>query len=99
MILTTHLWAICSDEENVKDDTNDTDDNFTVSMWQLWVDLIKEMNDAEEIHCHRYDLNFLPGETRVKAVNDKLKLLHNDTSQCYSADVILPLQSTSLEIV
>jgi len=45
------------------------------------------------------DLNFLPGETRVKAVNDKLKLLHNDTSQCYSADVILPLQSTSLEIV
>lgn len=54
MILTTHLWAICSDEENVKDDTNDTDDNFTVSMWQLWVDLIKEMNDAEEIHCHRY---------------------------------------------
>ncbi|KAL7335028.1 hypothetical protein PS15p_200571 [Mucor circinelloides] len=46
--------AICSDEEGVKDDANDTDDDFTVSIWQLWMDLIKEMNDTEEIHSYRY---------------------------------------------
>ncbi|RCH78797.1 hypothetical protein CU098_000307, partial [Rhizopus stolonifer] len=44
------------------------------------------------------NMRFLPGETRLKAVSKELKLLSNDTTHYYSADGILSLRSSNLEI-
>lgn len=45
-----------SDEEVAKneDDTDtDTDDNVTLTVWQLWINLLNKMNNDEEVHYHR----------------------------------------------
>lgn len=56
MLLPAHLQAMNSGEEVAKneDDTDtDTDDNVTITIWQLWMNLLNEINYDEEVRYHR----------------------------------------------